>query len=514
MGPAPHPPNVSALHRAGWVGLTGAAALAAACAAPPKEVTALPPLYASVRHYVGSGVGGAAPRVAAESKPWSAAEATFVKFEAFTLESVPEGVLRPLPSQAQLIVAPSAANSVRSYSLLLPDAVGGFDHGADGVLYKMRTGSFGRMEPLCDLTGVLGPGRTSVFTLGAQPPDAHPSPSAPPVNIHIFVTCSRGEGGARYAVAVVCEDLAQRRDLDALRSADAMVSEPLAEGAWMRREALLLDAAPEPGGPPFVVNLRSPFSSGGPASLAIVVRLETAKEARRRLGAGFDAAIKRAQEDLTAAQLAPLARARWSLPHELQLKQAARALEIPSEAQALRRALAALGMTTGARFTADFALAAPDELVRDLAEALLAPGNRLVVAHFETQESLRDALEMRTLAFVAPRVGDVDFPIELDAVLTRHLGEVGRDSIAIDELARTARGVDGIHRMVVAMNLEYLRFPSPSSRVRAFDWLRVHELAPAGFDPFAPAAERKAVLDAFEDALEAQDEDAATRPRP
>jgi hypothetical protein len=38
---------------------------------------------------------------------------------------------------------------------------------------------------------------------------------------------------------------------------------------------------------------------------------------------------------------------------------------------------------------------------------------------------------------------------------------------------------------------------SPASRVRAFDWLALRGLAPAGFDPLAPLAERRAALEAL-----------------
>jgi hypothetical protein len=58
-------------------------------------------------------------------------------------------------------------------------------------------------------------------------------------------------------------------------------------------------------------------------------------------------------------------------------------------------------------------------------------------------------------------------------------------------------------KKLTAENRILLEDASPASRLRAYDWLAVRGLAPAGFDPFGSLAERRAALLAAAEAEEA-----------
>jgi hypothetical protein len=211
-------------------------------------------------------------------------------------------------------------------------------------------------------------------------------------------------------------------------------------------------------------------------------------------------ALHRCLEDLGAARSGALVRSRRLLAQELQLREFERALESLDSLESLRPGLLFLAVSTSSNLTADFVIAVDRARLTEYARALLG---RLAT---------RTWSEYDTAAELATGAGDPDFPVELDAILTRHLGEVGRDPLAMEDLLLGGRPLAELRQEVIAMNREYLHYPAASTRVRAFDWLKVRELEPPGYDPLGPAATRRAALTRFEEALEEERERATPRP--
>lgn len=83
----------------------------------------------------------------------------------------------------------------------------------------------------------------------------------------------------------------------------------------------------------------------------------------------------------------------------------------------------------------------------------------------------------------------------LEGVLLRHAGEVGRYPRLIENLVAMSVDTEDFRLRLEAENRAFLEDSNPSARVRAFDWLQRRDLAPAGFDPLASAAERRAALE-------------------
>jgi hypothetical protein len=476
-------------------------ASAGACVSTPPPPAAPPHLWASLRHFAGSGVAGPI----GESRPATApsdpnAEFCLIRVEMFSLERMPESVLRPLPSLARLIVAPSADAAVRGYSLLATEAFAGLDNPTDAFVYKLETGSFGKVASLGELTGALPAGVTAMFTLANRSADEWLSPKSPPVKVHLLLTRTASAGEPGFDVTVAFEDFGPTLDLESVVNAD-LGPVNLEKGAdGLRREALLLDVKPVPGGAPFLLTFRSPF--GDHAAYAIRADIGLPRSEKEGLDRSASAAWARCQADLDASLTGALARSRRLLPQEMQLREIERALETLGDLSSLRPAVLFLAVSTSARLTSDFVMAVDQGRLTEYARALLGRLSALPKTDYDTGSEFGALLDTTTLRFLAARAGDVDFPVELDAVLARHLGEVGRDPVALVELVREARPLAEMQADVAAMNLEYLHYPSPSARVRAFDWLRVHEAAPVGFDPLGPAAERSAALLAHDARLE------------
>ena len=109
-------------------------------------------------------------------------------------------------------------------------------------------------------------------------------------------------------------------------------------------------------------------------------------------------------------------------------------------------------------------------------------------------EELGLALEVEALRFLSERSDADTTPDALRGVLLLHTGEAASMPAAIAEAARGVRDVAQLRERIVEENRYALEDVTPSARVRAFDWLTARKLAPADFDPLAPARERRAAL--------------------
>jgi len=198
-------------------------------------------------------------------------------------------------------------------------------------------------------------------------------------------------------------------------------------------------------------------------------------------------------------------REKWSArATELESEQAARLAVVPVEAPPAddapvqwsglpvdgsgRRALAWWTERFRDTLAADLALSATDE---ELA-ALLAT---IAVPQFHATDEARIAtLEKQAWRMVAAWDAKDELPDELRAVLLRRGGVVATDAGAMEALAKSAGGLEEMQALLLDENRIALESASAATRVRAFDWLTARGLAPAGYEPLAPSAERRKAL--------------------
>ncbi len=161
-----------------------------------------------------------------------------------------------------------------------------------------------------------------------------------------------------------------------------------------------------------------------------------------------------------------------------------------------RSTLGYLAERTGARLCGDVALAGDSELLRAVTDKLLAldrvPSE---VAAFGWM------LEETVLTLLADDLAAGVLPPERATLLILRAGEVGRHAGQLGDFARAAEGVEDFDARLLSANLRHLAANEPADRVRAYDWLRRRDQAPAGFDPLAPKAVRTAALRAALEAL-------------
>jgi hypothetical protein len=117
------------------------------------------------------------------------------------------------------------------------------------------------------------------------------------------------------------------------------------------------------------------------------------------------------------------------------------------------------------------------------------------------------------LAGLAKLASGGEFPPAVAAMLSARFGEAGRDPGSLGELAAGSPSRPDFETRVRAENLILLDDASPSSRVRAFEWLSSRNEAPQGYNPLASSAERRAAVDAHLQSLTRQpDTNPATQP--
>lgn len=158
-----------------------------------------------------------------------------------------------------------------------------------------------------------------------------------------------------------------------------------------------------------------------------------------------------------------------------------------------RAALVFLAGQCHAPICEDVTLAAEDDALASLAEKLLL---RLATPVGDmTPGALGWSLDRTTIEFLGELLAGAKLPPELAAVLVTHTGEAGRSPGSVEEVSKALGQRSTFEARVAAENLIFLEDNSPSSRVRAFDWLAARRLAPPGYDPLAPPRQRRAALE-------------------
>ena len=248
-------------------------------------------------------------------------------------------------------------------------------------------------------------------------------------------------------------------------------------GVYQREVAILNHPLTKP---PISLLLIVPFSFAGPANHAVGVFLTLT-------AAGPDAqnAIAQCKADLQIPQpieSGPL----WTLG----LRRALRELDDPQRRRAVLVFLAEQG---DASICQDVAMLCDDSLLQQIAESIKRDAPAAIDAANLPQFTW--VLDRSAVQALQPQLTKAEIPPELFAVLTQHFGEPGRHSAAVDDIMHSCTSEQDLQTRLVAENFIYLEDSSPSSRVRAYQWLSARKLAPAGFDPLGSPKARREALD-------------------
>jgi len=258
-------------------------------------------------------------------------------------------------------------------------------------------------------------------------------------------------------------------------------------------ETILLEPRPFRERDQLAIIVPSPFGTKDAVSFAIAIDVRPPPAEDRAAAAMHRWSFNECMKQLTGADMpgqiqgAEPADADWP-----GLENAIRALQsYPNQ----RRALLYLAERTGASLVEDIALSGTDMVVGRLSQALT---NEYSSGSMTGGALLEWTLERTAYGLLANLLSSDQATPELEAILVRHTGQVGRNVSTLEELTAGAAGIDEFQKLLVRENFIYLEDISPAARTRAFEWLTARGRAPEGYHPLAPAKERRAVLNRVE----------------
>jgi hypothetical protein len=435
----------------------------------------LPLVHAEVDHYVGSVVGGSVPGVAFDFA--SAAPARFATVSVFALERMPLEALEPAPLRLSMGLGAGATLFVRK---LLTPLRATTDLAAAAAWTGSRNQPQGdRVRHVADLFAALPGGVAATFLL------SRPAPS--------------DVDGAQLALLIGRGSPMQLEiGLAALRS-----DEP----TGLTGELCALPLLPD-GTIRGVLVVPSPFRGEAAKAFAIRYTVEPIpKETDPRY------LVFRSAWDQARRQIADRARVRPErFPRELQpelTRVDARGLAaLLAQPEAQRRTLVTVCERTGATIARDLLLAASDEGVASVADTLRPALLETEVAGGAELGWLVERTALLTL--IARMIHGAASP-GVATVLLEHAGPLGDQAEALLFMVQETGDLASFRARILEENVLLLRDGVPEVRARATNWLAHRDLAPEGFDPFAPRAERSAALKRAEDAARAKAEAEASK---
>ncbi len=418
---------------------------------PPALVA--PELAVVATPFAGTGLTGPldAPASTEHAVPMSEhAEPTMVRCRGLWLERAPV-VSGTLEAEAALVLATGSAEPIRPRAERARGIGVSRGEEATDLLARAVHGDLLRISHAFEEVCELEPGQT--FQVRAETYDP-----------------------SEYAFAIEVD----RRTADP----DARVLVELGPlGAPKREQLALRDALSRNGGPLALVFPRVP-ALDQPAALLVVLEVVDAEEARASDAAWNEIAP-------TFDRLSPaLSRA------ELESREVERAMSGLGNARERRAALILLASDCGAPLLLDAALVAQDAEL----EALAVAASASVEGERRDRATTGWLVERSAWLHLAKLSGDEKIAPELSGILARHGGEAVRFHGAIEDIVRGIDGRAALDARLVEENRILLEAASPASRVRAFDWLAVRGLAPAGYDPLGSLSERRAALEVLEPA--------------
>jgi hypothetical protein len=438
---------------------TLALALATGCQAPPPPPPPpFPALSIELLHWRGTAFGGPAAVATEEGAEDDEGELAPGASGAFAVRaSLWQVAAPPADARQETLLSPQVdlVSSLEGDAPLLAAPV---------LARDVRRGT-GELPPdaaaLAELRGTLAPESTvalRVAELGAEVRTAH-------LALEVSRTASELQASLHW--------------VEAAAEADG-------EGRVPREQRLLLGAAPPLGGPPLVVYVPEPFAGSGPLALALA--LAPAPDADSAQAAEHAALFAAA-----TAQAARLGRSPARTPdlaERVGLASGLRSLD-PRDP---RPNLVFLASEVDAPVALDLALVAEDESLAELAARLPRAAELDGLEVEAARELLAWSLVRSSFAVLAERAVSGALTAAEEAVLLRHAGELGRFPSALSDALLASGSVARLDARLVEENRVLLEDVAPAARRRAFAWLAARGLAPADFDPLAPAAARRAAL--------------------
>jgi len=243
-----------------------------------------------------------------------------------------------------------------------------------------------------------------------------------------------------------------------------------------------LTSVPLHGDPAYVLVVL-PFRFSGSDAIAAAGLV---KISRGKAGPDFQKLVEQCKTSLATPALQEHLEPMWA-------QSLRRALDSLNQSDLRRAALVYMAGQSNAEICLDVASVCDDAMLAHISNSIKT--DAAAALNSADRGRLAWILDSASVTAMQPLLYKATLPPELLEVLTIHMGEPGRHAAALDDIMRSAASEQDFLNRLVAENYIYLEDNSPASRVRAFEWLQKHKMAPVGFKPLAPAKQRRIALD-------------------
>ncbi len=428
----------------------------------------------------------------------------------YALEKMPENALEPLGAYAQLITASRGGMPVLPTTRLTLRGRFARLSAPQQIWDKLSQKAYLRQAQIGSGTGLLRPGQTVTFAID-DPQSILDTLAGESVHRRISVQVYRGEGKSEknMTLGVILEDIAPPEDADDAQEKNADNDAPAAAvksrpqqankhgmiwplrdvqppttrpaSSHTQRELALIDVAAKKETQAFAVLLPFQFENSAINAVVAVVEIHAAGEIPVSL-------VSQANQDVNdAAQAMKLTQAPVDQAEHTNIRQAFAAMQ---NSATRRAALVYAAGQVDAALCTDFALVANDANLDALTKSIVSQ-----VSLQPVPKDLGWQLDRVTFQFLSEMARKRRMQIELRAVLTTFAGEAGQHAPSLEELSRNMISRDDLNSRMVAENMIYLEDQTPSTRIRAYDWLKARKQAPDGYDPLGRRKDREAALE-------------------
>ena len=451
------------------------ALLAAACASPPP---AAPDLQLTRSHRAEAG--------AVDPDP-AAALALTIEWRWVTAAS--DDRLLPVGTHASAVMGSAAFGATPLIASEVKVALGEPARGVAARLRALPTGIATELEVQHD---ALPAGVTTVLANGPLAVELSREPGTHDVGLALLREGQVALGAARG------EDLIEPGGLAGSEEGEEGELEPDAAEATRRREratpvawreVLPLDTRLEPGGPPAVIALTGGRS---PAALVLIIEVHPAPQEPDSLAA-HQTLVAESLADVEASAAREAEQAAAVDAAEAKHRQLLAAARSMAREGDRRRAGVFLAAESGASLALDTLLVADDATLESLGAAWRQTAGEDMDA-LVRGDNLAWSLESTAARWLAKAAEGGELPAELEAVLLRQTGVVGRSPSLLTEYVEESDGLAAWRERIEQENRFALEDNLPAARVRAFDWLAARGLQPPNYDPLGSREERRAAL--------------------
>lgn len=473
-----------------------------ACRTGPQEAsmaTFVSKLKSEVGYSAGSPMTGHIP---VDPNSLRSEESLAVTMSWAVIKQLPKNLLYPAESQTRMIKIFPAQKPVSPVTRLTRGTRIGSIENAKRFIDRITNDGSNGGRLIGRLYAVLPQGITSSFSFTEKNPIDSQSPDG--FKIQIFNRLQTGEGETEEPSAKSSLDIAivatgkLKQDTETnhenIEHADEEDKDSDFRGENVQiTESVFLNTRPFKKRDQFAIILKSPFTAEENEVFAVIIDVRSPPQEDRVSVAMHNMYFKQCLEYLERESI------RNRIIHGKQpdikwagLEDSIQLLQSPNNK---RRALIHLAQQTNALLVKDIALSGTDTVVGQLSQSVI---NEYLSGSVNNSEMVGWMLERTAYSLLVRLLSAEQATPELETILIRHTGQVGRNVSTLEELIASSTSMEELQRYLVRENFIFLEDISPAARTRAFDWLSTRDKAPDGYDPLSPLKQRRDILSRVE----------------